>query len=77
MTVQVNLSQDLLLSEFSVKTLQDRYLVSGETSPQHAFARAATAFASNEEHAQRLYDYASRLWFIFSTPILSNEGSRS
>lgn len=75
MTVQVDLSRDMLLSEFSIKTLQDRYLIEGETSPQHAFARAATAFASNEEHAQRLYDYASRLWFMFSTPVLSNGGT--
>jgi ribonucleoside-diphosphate reductase alpha chain len=75
MTVQIDLSRDKLLSEFSKKTLQDRYLVAGETSPQHAFARAAKAFASNEEHAQRLYDYASQLWFMFSTPILSNGGT--
>ena len=75
MTVQVDLSRDKLLSEFSIKTLQDRYLIAGETSPQHAFARAAKAFASNEDHAQRLYDYASRLWFMFSTPILSNGGT--
>jgi ribonucleoside-diphosphate reductase alpha chain len=75
MEVKVDLSRDKLLSEFSFKTLQDRYLVAGETSPQHAFARAAKAFASNEEHAQRLYDYASNLWFMFSTPILSNGGT--
>ena len=75
MEVKVDLSRDKLLSEFSFKTLQDRYLVAGETSHQHAFARAAKAFASNEEHAQRLYDYASNLWFMFSTPILSNGGT--
>ncbi len=71
----INYSRDRLLSEFSFKTLEDRYLIDGEKSPQDAFARAAKAFASNEEHAQRLYDYASQLWFMFSTPILSNGGT--
>ena len=43
--------------------------------PQEAFARAAKAFADDDDHAQRLYDYASKLWFMFSTPILSNGGT--
>ena len=75
MAVKIDLGRDKLLSEFSFKTLKDRYLIEGETSPQHAFARAAEAFATNEDHAQRLYDYASNLWFMFSTPILSNGGT--
>jgi len=50
-------------------------MVEAENSPQDAFARAATAFADDEEHAQRLYDYASKLWFMFSTPVLSNGGT--
>jgi ribonucleoside-diphosphate reductase alpha chain len=75
MQVKVNYKRDKYLSEFSIKTLQDRYLLEGETSPQDAFARAAMAFADDEAHAQRLYDYASKLWFMFSTPILSNGGS--
>jgi len=73
--VLVDYKRDKYLSEFSHKTLQDRYLVDGETSPQDAFARAAKAFSDNEAHAQRLYDYASKLWFMFSTPILSNGGT--
>jgi ribonucleoside-diphosphate reductase alpha chain len=73
--IEVDYRRDKLLSEFSKKTLQDRYLIDGEISPQDAFARAARAFASNQEHAQRLYDYASKLWFMFSTPILSNGGT--
>ena len=44
--------------------------------PQQAFARAAGAFADDDAHAQRLYDYASKLWFMFSTPILSNGGTK-
>ena len=76
MSVKIDFRRDRYLSEFSIKTLQDRYLVNGETSPQQAFARAAEAFADNEQHAQRLYDYASKLWFMFSTPILSNGGTK-
>ena len=76
MEINIDLRRDRYLSEFSIKTLQDRYLLPGETSPQQAFARAATAFADDNAHAQRLYDYASKLWFMFSTPILSNGGSQ-
>ena len=76
MSVVIDFRRDRYLSEFSIKTLRDRYLVNGETSPQQAFARAAEAFADDEAHAQRLYDYASKLWFMFSTPILSNGGTK-
>ena len=71
----VDYGRDRLLSKFGIQTLEDRYLVANERSPQDAFARAATAFADDENHAQRLYDYASNLWFMFSTPILSNGGT--
>jgi ribonucleoside-diphosphate reductase alpha chain len=74
--MKIDYKRDNYLSEFSIKTLQDRYLLEGETSPQDAFARAATAFSDDEAHAQRLYDYASKLWFMFSTPVLSNGGSK-
>jgi len=74
--IDIDYRRDRYLSEFSIKTLKDRYLVNGETSPQDAFARAACAFADDKEHAQRLYDYASKLWFMFSTPILSNGGTK-
>lgn len=73
--IKVDYRRDRYLSEFSIKTLQDRYLIDGEISPQDAFARAACAFANDQEHAQRIYDYASKLWFMFSTPILSNGGT--
>ena len=74
--MKIDYSQDSLLTEFSLRTLQDRYMVAGETSPQEAFARAAEAFADDDDHAQRLYDYASKLWFMFSTPVLSNGGTQ-
>src|SRR5210317_275524 len=75
MQVNIDYNRDSYLSEFSIKTLNDRWMVEAETSPQDAFARAATAFADDDEHAQRLYDYASKLWFMFSTPVLSNGGT--
>ena len=74
--MQLNYKRDKYLSEFSIKTLEDRYLVGEEKSPQEAFARAAIAFADDDSHAQRLYDYASKLWFMFSTPVLSNGGTK-
>ena len=75
MSVKIDYSKDSLLDEFALATLRDRYMVAGENSPQEAFARAAEAFADDENHAQRLYDYVSNLWFMFATPILSNGGT--
>lgn len=75
-TIQIVPERDALLTEFGITTLRDRYMTDEETSPQQAFARAACAYASDEDHAQRLYDYASKLWFMFSTPILSNGGTK-
>lgn len=73
--MQLNYNRDKYLSGFGIKTLEDRYMIEGEKSPQDAFARAAKAFADDDAHAQRLYDYASQLWFMFSTPVLSNGGT--
>lgn len=73
--MRIDYSKDKLLSPFGVLTLEDRYLIGEEKSPQEAFARAAMAFADNEAHAQRLYDYVSNLWFMYSTPVLSNGGT--
>ena len=70
--INIDYSRDLSLPEFSIRTVEDRYLTDGETSPQDAFARAATTFSDDAEMAQRLYDYASKMWFMFSTPVLSN-----
>ena len=67
-------SRDSLLTEFGKKTLQDRYLLPGE-SYQDMFARVSLAFADDTEHAQRLYDYMSKLWFMPATPVLSNGGA--
>jgi len=72
--IEVDRSRDELLTDFGKTTLEDRYLLPGE-SYQDMFARVATAFADDTEHAQRIYDYISRLWFMPSTPILSNGGA--
>ncbi len=67
-------SRDSLLTEFGKTTLIDRYLLQGE-SFQDMFARVATAYADDISHAQRIYDYISRLWFMPATPVLSNGGA--
>ena len=78
--IQIDYSKDSKLDKFSIDTLKDRYFWSEEESPQEAFARAAVFAATYKGHidfnlAQRLYNYASDHWFMFSTPILSNGGT--
>ncbi len=72
--VTTDASRDDLLTEFGKETLRDRYLLPGE-SYQDLFARVAAAYADDQDHAQRLYDYISRLWFMPATPVLSNGGT--
>lgn len=72
--VEIDRSRDSNLTQFGKETLTDRYLMPGE-SYQDLFARVAMHFADDSEHAQRLYDYMSKLWFMPSTPILSNGGT--
>ena len=72
--VQVDRTRDALLTDFGRETLDDRYLLPGE-SYQDLFARVAAAYADDAPHAQRLYDYISQLWFMPATPVLSNGGT--
>jgi ribonucleoside-diphosphate reductase alpha chain len=72
--VEVDRSRDALLTDFGKTTLEDRYLLAGE-SYQDMFARVATAYCDDADHAQRIYDYISRLWFMPATPVLSNGGA--
>jgi ribonucleoside-diphosphate reductase alpha chain len=72
--VVTDISRDALLTEFGKETLRDRYLLPGENY-QDLFARVASAYADDQDHAQRLYDYISRLWFMPATPVLSNGGT--
>ena len=75
MKLNIEYSRDEYLTESGKTILKDRYLLPTEASPQDAFVRAAKTFADDQAHAQRLYDYASKLWFMFSTPVLSNGGT--
>ncbi|MBX7532767.1 ribonucleoside-diphosphate reductase subunit alpha [Qipengyuania sp. 1XM1-15A] len=72
--VKTDDSRNDLLTEFGKETLEDRYLLPGETY-QDLFARVADYFADDADHAQRLYDYISKLWFMPATPVLSNGGT--
>ena len=72
--VRQDRSRDALLTDFGKKTLVDRYLLPDE-SYQDMFARVACAYGDDNEHAQRLYDYMSQLWFMPATPVLSNGGA--
>ena len=72
--VQIDRSRDDYLTEFGKATLQDRYLLP-EESFQDLFARVAMYYGDDSQHAQRLYDYISNLWFMPATPILSNGGT--
>ncbi len=73
--VNIDLGRDDRLTLHALESLKDRYMIEGETSPQHAFARACAAFADDADHANRLYDYVTNGWFMFATPLLSNGGT--
>ena len=73
--VVIDLGRDGRLTRHALETLQDRYLVGDEKSPQEAFARACAAFGDDAAHANRLYSYVTRGWFMFATPLLSNGGT--
>jgi len=72
--ITTDASRDAMLTAFGKDTLDDRYLLPGETY-QDLFARVADAYADDQDHAQRLYDYISKLWFMPATPVLSNGGT--
>ncbi len=68
-------TRDSLLNDFGKATLNDRYLLPGEDY-QGLFARVASFYGDDQAHAQRLYDYISKLWFMPATPVLSNGGTK-
>lgn len=72
--VKITRDRDENLTGFGKATLYDRYLLP-EEEPQDLFARVAMAYADDSDHAQRLYDYISNLWFMPATPVLSNGGT--
>ncbi len=73
--VRIDRSRDALLTDFGRATLSDRYLMPGEEF-QDLFARVASYYGDDAAHAQRVYDYMSKLWFMPATPVLSNGGTQ-
>ncbi len=69
--VNIDLSRDSLFDELGIQRLRESYMKDEEASPQERFAYVSESFASSQEHAQRLYDYSSKHWLSYSTPILS------
>jgi len=72
--INIDHKKDENLSVFGKAVLKDRYLLPNENC-QELFARVASHYADNQDHAQRIYDYISDLWFMPATPILSNGGT--
>ena len=78
LVIEIDKKRDKLLEDYSVGMLKDFYLTDYEKSPQEGFARASLAWSTyndklDVELAQRLYDYVSNKWFMFASPVLSNE----
>jgi ribonucleoside-diphosphate reductase alpha chain len=71
MTIEIDLTRDALFDSLGIQRLKESYMKDDETSPQERFAFVSEAFGSNPEHAQRLYEYSSKHWLSYSTPILS------
>lgn len=69
--VKINKNRDSLFDELGLQRLKESYMREDEESPQERFAYVSGTFASNAEHAQRLYDYSSKHWLSYSTPVLS------
>ena len=69
--IVIDYTRDSLFDELGIKRLKESYMKEDENSPQERFAHVSKAFGSNPEHAQRLYEYSSRHWLSYSTPILS------
>ena len=69
--INVDYTRDSLFDELGLKRLKESYMKDGETSPQERFAYVSKSFGSNEDHSQRLYEYSSKHWLSYSTPILS------
>ena len=69
--VNIDLSRDALFDELGIQRLRESYMKEEEVSPQERFAYVSESFASNQDHAQRLYEYSSKHWLSYSTPILS------
>ena len=71
MGITIDPNRDTLFDELGTLRLKESYMMDDEISPQERFAYVSKTFGSNNDHAQRLYDYVSKHWLSYSTPILS------
>ena len=69
--IKVDYTRDSLFDELGIKRLKESYMKEDEVSPQERFAYVSKTFGTNAKHSQRLYEYSSRHWLSYSTPILS------
>ncbi|MDB4726152.1 ribonucleoside-diphosphate reductase subunit alpha [bacterium] len=76
--LKIDLDRDKDLSDQAMSLLKDYYMKDSELYAQQAFARAAVAYCEGDHaFAQRIYDYASKRWFMFASPVLSNAPSHN
>lgn len=71
MGINIDYSKDKLFDELGIKRLKESYMMEHENSPQERFAYVSKTFGTDDAHGQRLYDYSSKHWLSYSTPILS------
>ena len=76
-TIVKDYARDNLFDPLGLARLRESYMREDEQSPQDRLAYVSNIFSSNPDHAQRLYDYSSKHWLSYSTPILSNGRSRN
>ncbi len=69
--IDIDYSRDSLFDELGLKRLRESYMKDEETSPQERFAFVSKSFGTNIEHSQRLYEYSSKHWLSYATPVLS------
>ena len=77
MPIKIKTERDDLLQDYAIGMLKDFYMLPDESSPQEAYARASIAWSTfqdklDKDLASRLYEYVSKKWFMFASPVLSN-----
>ena len=69
--IEMDPNRNLLFDENGIRRLKESYMAENETDPQQRLAFVSQTFGSNDKHSQRLYEYASKHWLSYSTPILA------
>ena len=73
--IVIDYSRDTNIPEQGIAMLTGKgfYKKEWEESPQQTFARAATCYSFGDyDFAQRIYDYTSKGYFTFASPVQSN-----